>query len=763
MKYYSISFLQIHIEILLLKNFMYKTIFGISFIIIFLWSDLKAQTIPFDTIKNVAVYSEKDSLSINNMVNKNFVIHAKKLSGKIILDGNVDEEDWQKAEKAAISYMVLPYDTGFCSSRSDVMMAYDDKAFYIALIAFDSIPGKRNVESLRRDFSFQNNDNICVYMDPYFDQTNGFCFGVNAAGALRDGSLSEGSKVNNIWDCKWESKTKSYNDKWITEMRIPFKSIRYKSNFDLWNIQFSRNDLKLNEKSAWTPVPRQFPTASMAYAGQLKWETPPPKSGLQFSLIPYLFASSIRNIQNGEDAIFHKRFGFDAKIGFSSSVNLDLTYNPDFSQAEVDDQVTNLDRYELYFPEKRQFFLENSDLFANYGSTKIRPFFSRRIGIDAPVSAGFRLSGKVGNDWRVGLMDMQTGVEGDFLARNFFVSTLQKKVFARSYLGAIFVNKQQINTPEDWQGNHYNRLVGLEYNLASPNDFITGKFFGLKSFTPTFNSKEEFSQGLSLKYSRKSILLEFAEYYTGKSFNAEVGYVPRIDYLQINPGVTIKFYPKSERLEYHGFILELNDIYQPGKMELTDRNFKADYVFRFKNRAQLGLNSNSVFVMLRKDFDPTNQGNYFLLNGSEYNWREASVQLISDNRNLFKYSIQSGYGGYFNGNRWFMAGDFNYRVQPYGYLSLILSYNDLMLPQPWGRTDFWLIGSKMDVTITDKVFFTTYIQYNEQADNININARFQWRYKPVSDFFIVYSENYFPEGMYSKNRAVVAKISYWIN
>lgn len=742
---------------------MCKSIFLISFVIIFLLSELKAQTTAVDTIKKVTIYSEKDSLSMKNMVNKNFVIHAKKLSGKIILDGKVDEEDWQKAEKVNISYMVLPYDTGFCSSRSDVMMAYDDKAFYIALIAYDTIPGKRNVESLRRDFSFQDNDNICVYMDPYFDQTNGFCFGVNAAGAVRDGSLSEGNKVNNIWDCKWESTTKSYDDKWISEMRIPFKSVRYKSNFDLWNIQFSRNDLKLNEKSAWTPVPRQFPTASMAYAGQLKWDTPPPKSGLKFSLIPYLFASSTRDIQNGEDAKYHTQFGFDAKVGLSSSLNLDLTYNPDFSQAEVDDQVTNLDRYELYFPEKRQFFLENSDLFANYGSTKIRPFFSRRIGIDAPVNAGFRLSGRAGNDWRFGLMDMQTGAEGDFLASNFFVSTLQKMVFARSYVGAIFVNKQQINVPEDWQGNQYNRLVGLEYNLATRNDFITGKLFGLKSFTPTVNSKEEFSQGVSLNYSRKSILLEFAEYYVGKNVNAEVGYVPRIDYLQINPGVTFKFYPESGKLEYHGFLLGLNDIYQPGKMELTDRKISADYMFRFKNRAQLDLLTNSTYVMLRKDFDPTNQGNYYLLKGSEYNWREVSMRFMSDNRNLFNYTVQSGYGGYFNGNRWFMSGDFNYRVQPYGYFSIILSYNNLILPQPWGRTDFWLIGTKLDVTVTDKIFFTTYVQYNEQADNVNINARFQWRYKPVSDFFLVYSENYFPNGMNSKNRALVAKISYWIN
>lgn len=743
---------------------MIRVIFSIIFIAIFLLSaGVDAQTTAIDSIRKVSYYSESDSLSIQNMVNKDFVIHSNKLSNNIILDGKVDEVDWLNAEKAKISYMVLPYDTGYTASRSYVMMTYDDKAFYIALIAYDSIPGKRNVESLRRDFSFQNNDNICVYMDPFFDQTNGFCFGVNAAGAVRDGTLSGGNKVNNIWDCKWESKTKSYADRWVTEMRIPFKSIRYKSNSDLWNIQFSRNDLKLNEKSAWTPVPRQFPTATLAYAGQLKWETPPPKSGLKLSLIPSILVSSSRITEAGKGAKYRKDFGFDVKVGLSSSLNLDLTYNPDFSQAEVDEQVTNLDRYELYFPEKRQFFLENSDLFANYGSSKIRPFFSRRIGIDAPVNGGFRLSGKMGNDWRFGVMDMQTGAKGDYLTRNFFVSTMQKKVFARSYIGGIFVNKRQINIPVDWQGNQYNSLAGLEYNLASPNEFLTGKLFGLKSFSPSLNSRKEFSQGLSLKYARKIFLFELNEYYVGKDFNAETGYVPRKDFFQLNPAATLKFYPKNGVLEYHGFNLEMDNFYKSEKLELTDRKIEASYLFRFKSRAHLEINTNSTFVKLRKNYDPTNKGNDFLLKGSKYNSQQVSVDFTSDNRNLFKYSFQSGYGGFFNGNRWFMSGDFNYRVQPYGYISLLLSYNDLMLPLPWGRTDFWLIGTKLDVTLTDKLFVTTYVQYNEQADNVNINARFQWRYKPVSDFFLVYSENYFPESMNSKKRALVLKVSYWFN
>lgn len=699
----------------------------------------------------------------SNKVNKDYIIHIKKSTGKIKLDGIIDEDDWRKGEIVNHFHMVLPYDTGHCAAKSEIMMTYDDKAFYVGFIFHDTLPGKRPIESLRRDFAFTNNDNFVLFLDPFNDQTTGYSFGVNAAGAQRDGAISDGNINNLMWDCKWESKTKNFKDYWTSEIRIPFRSVRYKTGETQWGVQFSRNDMKLNEKSAWAPVPRQFATATLAYAGQLIWETPPPRSGLRFAFIPSLSGIASQDIEKGEDLKYKYDFGFDTKIGLTTSLNLDLTYNPDFSQAEVDDQVTNLDRFELYFPEKRQFFLENSDLFGNYGVQNIRPFFSRRIGLDAPVLAGARLSGKIGKDWRIGLMDMQTGNEGLIKDRNFFVASVQKKVFARSNVGFILVNKQQMNIPAEWTGNNYNRIAGLEYNLASRNNFWNTKFFGQKSFTPGKIASKEYSQGIDMAYSRKSYLIEFREYYVGKDYNAEAGYVPRTDYVRIHPRATFKFFPKSGPVEYHGFITELNTYFNSQTMDLTDRQLNADYLFQFKNRSHLDIKNNFTYIKLQKDYDPSMQKINYLTTGSEHRWYGFEFNYISDNSKLFKYTLHSGYGGYYNGKRWFIEGNLNYRVQPYGYISLVSSYNNLMLPSPWGHSDLWLIGTKLDVTFTDKLFFTTYVQYNEQADNININARFQWRYKPVSDFFIVYADNYFPEYMVEKNRALVLKFSYWFN
>jgi len=229
-----------------------------------------------------------------NTFNKDFVYQVKKLQSPVVIDGVIEEPDWQAAQKADKFYKVLPVDSGFATQPSTMLMAYDDKALYVAQIFYDTIPGKRVMESFRRDFSFGNNDNLLMFFDTFLDQTNGFSFGVSASGAKWDGTMSNGSAVSLDWDCKWESKTKQYDDRWVTEMRIPFKSVRYPKNSRIWYANFSRLDLKSNEKSAWAPVPRQFPTASLAYTGVMKFEDPLPKPKMQFSLIPYVFGGHFK-------------------------------------------------------------------------------------------------------------------------------------------------------------------------------------------------------------------------------------------------------------------------------------------------------------------------------------------------------------------------------------------------------------------------------------------------------------------------------------
>lgn len=696
--------------------------------------------------------------SIIQIHNHDFSYRIKKIQQAILVDGKLDEPDWQQANIADSFFRVLPVDSGLADSKSEVRMLYDDKAFYLAVTFFDELPGKRIMESFRRDFVFGNNDNFLAFFDTFLDQTNGFSFGVSASGAKWDGIMSDGARINLIWDCKWESKTVHFNDRWVSEMRIPFRSVRYKTGGRYWLANFSRNDLKRNEKSSWAPVPRQFPTASLAYTGILEWEEPLPPSPVRFSVIPYVFGSAYKNNESGANIEYGKDAGFDAKIGLSNAMNLDLTYNPDFSQSEVDAQVTNLDRYELFFPEKRQFFLENSDLFAGYGYPSVTPFFSRRIGLDAPVLAGARLSGKPAKDWRLGLMTMQTEKTSELLSRNYTVASVQRQIFARSNVGFIFVNKENFNKPDGQKD--FNRVFGLDYNLASKDNLWTGKFFYHRSFDE-INPGKQYAQGAQLEYKSRKLELEFAQTSVGENYNAETGFVRRKGYNFLGPELEYLWVP-NRWITNHGITLK-NENYFNADYQIMDQQNTLMYSFVFRDRSEFKLGIDDYFVHLEHDFDPTNQSGLSLKKGTEYHYQGYWGEYLSDNRKDLSFRVTLAKGSYFNGKFNVAEGNVNYRIQPYVNLNLAFSYNDIDLPAPFVRTRMWLVSPKVDVTFSEKLFLSTFVQYNEQIENMNLNLRFQWRYKPVSDIFVVYTGNYFTSDFSPRNRAIVVKMSYWFN
>ena len=261
------------------------------------------------------------------------------------IDGILDEEPWQTAEKLTRFHTVTPTDTGFAKAQTEVMITYDETNFYVAAICYDPTPGKRPIESLRRDYTFSKNDNFMFFVDTYNDLTNGFAFGVSASGAQTDGLEHDAQAITYSWDTKFKSAVKSYDDRWVAEFSIPFRSIRYFEGATEWGINFGRLDLKTNEKSAWAPIPRNLNHCSLPHAGTLVWDKPLENAGLRFSLIPYVTAKATTNKQAEEKTKSSGNAGFDAKMILSTSLNLDLTVNPDYSQVEEDRQQTNLDRF----------------------------------------------------------------------------------------------------------------------------------------------------------------------------------------------------------------------------------------------------------------------------------------------------------------------------------------------------------------------------------------------------------------------------------
>ena len=701
--------------------------------------------------------------------NSEYRLHIKKANSPIIIDGMGNDLAWQDAEEANDFFMVLPMDNQKANEPTTIRMTYDDTNLYLLATFYNATESNYFVESLRRDFAFGKNDNFLLFLDPFNNQTTGFSFGSNAYGAQWDGTMYDGSRIDLNWDSKWISKVTRDDEKWVFEMAVPFKSIRYEEGVQEWGINFSRLDLKSSEKSSWTPIPRQFPTASLAYSGTLVWDSPPPAPGTNFSIIPYVLGDVKRNLEIGVDTKTNGKVGGDVKFSLTSSLNLDLTVNPDFSQVEVDRQVTNLDRFELFFPERRQFFLENGDLFANFGYATIRPFFSRRIGLNVPIQAGARISGNLNNNWRLGVMDMQTASIGETgqPSQNFAVLSLQRKLFSRSSIGLMFVNKQSVNYPQKTDSitnvySQYNRNLGVEYNLASANNAWNGKAFFLKSFAPR-DEDSGFTQGAHLEYTSRKWNWRLQQEWVSDDYSAEVGFVRRRGYRNLTGKVGHLFFPKAGPILSHG--PELNGIYFFNEhFKETDHTSYLAYRFDFRKRSSLMFFLSDDYVELLSPFDPSGLNISNLATGTKHRWNAFGWDFLSKPQSLFTYAFGGRLGGYYaDGNRTSITGEAGYRFQPYVSLKANFNYNHIELPTPWNINDFWLIGAEADITFTNKLFFANLLQYNEQRNNFNINSRFQWRYSPASDLFLVYTNNYFITPYETRNWGLTLKFTYWLN
>ena len=710
--------------------------------------------------------------------NSTYNYFIKRATSTIKVDGQLDEQAWKDASVASNFWQIQPMDTSRAIVNTEVMLCYDDKNIYVTFINYNRKEGgKYVVESMRRDFNFGRNDNDLLFIDTFEDLTNGFSFGSNAMGGQWDGLMANGGSINLSWDNKWQSEVTYDEDKWIWEAAIPFKTLRYKEGVQTWGINFSRLDLKTNEKSSWAPVPRQFPSASLAYTGNLIWDVPPPKPGSNVSIMPFVTANQQRNFANQTPGTRDFDFGVDAKVGLTSALNLDVTVNPDFSQVEVDVQQTNLDRFELFFPERRQFFLENGDIFNDFGFSNLRPFFSRRIGLNSPIKYGGRISGKLNPNVRIGVLHMQTGEdEKQTPGSHYSVVSLQRKVFKRSFISGIFANRQTAGINENPISStslaDFNRTLGLEYNLASSDNIWTGKAMYLKTFSPLSATSSSILAG-QLRYSARQWNYGVKIEQVGDGVQAnEMGFVRRKDYAYISPEVGYQFFPKSNFIVSHGPRVRLNYYFDKEVTQQIENEKVFIYSLSFLNRSELFMWLATDYVKLLAPFDPTNFTGQRIEAGTEHSWSAIGGNFTSKPKSLFTYSLSSRYGGYYgNGDRLNINGQLGYRLQPYAAISFNADYNqikfgeDARLPELLKNSQYnlILIGSRTDITLSNKLFFTNFVQFNNQTNNVNLNTRLQWRYSPASDLFLVYTDNYLADTWQVRNRQLVLKFTYWWN
>lgn len=710
---------------------------------------------------------------------KNYLVRT--INSEINIDGIGDETEWSKSKWESDFWMWRPTDSLQANKQTRFKLIRNDKYLFI-LVESDTNGKNFNTPNLKRDFSTYPTDYITLLFDTFNDGTNAFSFATNPIGLKADGLISGGNQNfrtdrNYAWDTKWNVATQINENSFVTEIRIPFSSFFYDNSQQFWRFNIYRGNTQINESSTWIKIPQNQLIGNLAFMGKMVFETPLEKGRNPISLIPYLssaaqkdfiYSTSISNISQG----------VDAKIPIGNALNLDLTFNPDFSQVEVDDQVVNLTRFAISLPEKRQFFTQNDDLFKDFGENRdVIPFFSRRIGvakdldgntIENKIIAGARLSGKLNSNLRLGFLNMLTDSDlNNQIASNLnTVFTLRQKVFDRSNISFFFIDRRTA-------GEFYfidkqdkkNSVTGIEYNLASPDSKWVGRAFYHKSFTEGLEGDDQII-GARIQRNTLRNRISTGFIHGGEDFRSDLGFFRRTGFMKITPEYTYRVYPKNPDVNSYSFTQTGIFVYDKNRDYLmTDRVYKTTIRKSFLNSSSLSFEYNNRYIYLTSDFDPTRSSNGTKLpSNNGYSYDDVEFSYRSDQRKRLNFDTKISYGTFYNGTKFTLENEVKWRKQPILNASMIINFNSISLPNPYPSKNIWLISPKIDFTFTKTLTWITFVQYNSQGENLGVNSRMQWRFAPLSDLFLVYTDNYISTyNFLPRNRSFNLKFTYWLN
>tara|TARA_B100000497_G_scaffold7700_2_gene7789 strand:+ start:27429 stop:29621 length:2193 start_codon:yes stop_codon:yes gene_type:complete len=717
-------------------------------------------------------------ISSLNTIAQNKKVNVSYINEEIILDAVLNETSWSKNKPATDFWQYFPTDTLQAINQTEITMLFDDYNLYLGIKVYSS-GNNYIIPSLKRDFRAGGSDNITLLFDTYNDGSNAFLFGINPDGVMREALVSGGGKelrgFTASWDTKWESVTKQYDDYYISEWAIPLSAFKYKEGESRWRFNSYMFDTQSNERTTWNQIPQNQFIFNLAFMGDMVFEKPLGKSKTPISIIPYINTIAINNYEENKE-FFELKVGGDAKISISNSLNLDITVNPDFSQVEADQVVTNLTRFEVNLPEKRQFFIENSDLFADFGnSLDANPFFSRRIGIakdttdtyiENDIIGGVRLSGKINTNFRIGLLNIQTknDSENEIGGNNNTVLALQQKVFSRSNVSFLFINRQDTSNKDFIIAEEkYNRVIGIDYNLANIDNSWNGKFYAHKSFTPNLDSKN-YSTGARLDYSSKKWRFRASGLYIGGNFKSDLGFIRRTDIFKIDPKAEYLLFPKQGKINRHNFNVVPIIVWKPElNFQLADYNIISSWNAEFNNTSRINVSIFNRYIYLFDEFDPSFSDGLSLAMNTDYTFSSIEFNLQTDKRKPISFKIKPSMGQFFNGFKYTFDTEINYRVQPKFLFSIRARYDKIELPKPYSNNNIWLVSPKIDLTFTKSLFWSTLVQYSSLQENLGINSRLQWRFAPLSDLFLVYNDNFFTDSEFAPRfRSINLKITYWL-
>ena len=720
-------------------------------------------------------------------------VAAHPVETRPIIDGDVlHEAIWRVAPIATDFIQNAPDEGNPATERTEVRIIYTNDTLYFGVICYDREPESIITSTSRRDSSMNDADSFQLILDTFNDDQNGFIFGTTPSGQEYDGqvineggsgglfgggggggfSRGGGGGFNLNWDGAWQIRTKITEIGWTAEFAIPFSTIRYaNAEQPIWGVNFQRNLRRRNETAFWAPLPRQYNLYRLSLAGTLLGLRPPGNLSRNLQLTPYAVGKALtRDAMPARHPILTGDAGIDLKYTVTSGLTIDGTYNTDFAQVEVDDQQINLDRFNLFFPEKRPFFLENAGAFtvSNEGASRAPDlgqtdlFFSRRIGISntgqqIPILAGTRLSGKISQSTTIGFLNMQTeDVTGVGAANNFTVFRGRRDLPNRSSLGPIFINRVATGTLS--QANDYNRTYAVDGRWGLGQNGLVQGFYG-RTETPGRSGRDH-ALNVAANYSSESWRLLTSYQENGEDFNPEVGFVRRTGGFRkfdfgINntsrPNGFLKFQELTPHMSFSRFwnfsgVMETSFLHMHFSGEFDDSSTTGAWYDVKSERVLRPFTVSGIPILPgRYDFSET-----------QYSFRYNRSAPIS-------FGVSTTAGGFFDGTIVTFRPSLRMRYEDVLNLSLSYSRNDIDLPG--GSTVTNLASARFGYNITPRVFLQALLQHNDSANVWSSNVRFGWLNDANTGLFLVYNEiegisDYVPLGA---GRSLILKFSHLID
>jgi hypothetical protein len=659
-----------------------------------------------------------------------------------VLDGRLDDAAWRNSEIIGNFLQKDPDEGMAASEKTEVRALFDGNNLYFGVRCLDTEAQAILATELRRDNAFENDDSFAIILDTFHDHRNAFLFRINPRGTQFDALITDEGRDRNVsWDEKWEVETRIEEDGWYAEIRIPFKSLRYGSDADetSFGVDFERIIRRKNEFTYWNNFSRDFQFEKVSQAGHLMGLADM-GSSLRMRIKPYVSSQIVTRGTADRDTAYLGNFGLeDLKLPLTSGLTLDLTLNTDFAQTEVDDQVINFDRVPVFFPEKREFFLEGAGIF-EFGvwlgegdRPQVKLYHSRRIGLseqgeEIPMLGGVKVTGKVGEKFTLGFLEAKTDEFGGLPGDNFAVFRVKRDIFSRSFLGMFATNRHA-------EGGDFNRVIGIDQNLIFFEHLEVVGMLG-RSFTDGIEDNEGMG-AISGRWIDDLLDVGLLYWYLDENFKTDLGFLGRPGTRKLEPRFSISPRPSSDTIRQMLFSYRIEDFQRVKDGQLETRIHHFNYSIFFQNGSWIRINPHHATENL---IEPLRLPGGLMVSPGRYSWWYFPMLYVFNPAKRLSGQLSYRYEpDYYDGNRHLLQITPVIKLSSRFSAEISYSFNRIRLDAD-DPVNFHQVNNRINFAFSRKWLTSTSIQYNSSSDVIGVNFRLNYIYRPGDDLFFVYSD-----------------------